>query len=607
MLIVDINTLHTINTLYFLNQIILHSLCTADCKNVMRIYGTFCNSGTGFDFLTFFYSNAGTERNQIRLLVSDFIVGYNNMTVLFDFLKGNYTADFTDNCKMFWFTSFKQFFNTRQTLCNIFRTCNTACVECSHGQLSTRFTDRLCCNNTNCLTNINRFSVCQVGTVTFFTNTVFCCTVKNRTNFNFLNAAAYNDIRITVVHQFIFGNQYFAGCFIYKIMQQVSAYETFGQRFNGFFTLSDIKYFKTFCCSAIVFTDNHFLRNVYQTTGQVTGVSCSQSGISQTFTSTTRGNKVFQNVQAFTIVCTNRNFDGSTGGIGNQTTHTGKLTNLTHGTTGAGICHHKDWIVTVQIFLKCFCNIVCCFFPCLQNHVVTLCIGQQTHIEFICDFINLLLCFCNQLFFRRWNGSITYSNGNCTSGGIFIALCFYLIQNFGCFGSTVYFNTFVDNSTKLFFTCQEADFIIKHGIRIRTVHIAQILRNWTVEDNTSHGGIYQFGNRFSIYFHGTAYFNFCMEAHCLCIVCHQSFIFISEDFAFTRLAVFFQSQIIGAQNHVLCRNCNRASVGRFQQVACCQHQETSFCLCFGRQRNVNCHLVTVEVSVISSTHKRMQF
>ena len=84
-----------VNTLYFLNQIILHSLCTADCKNVMRIYGTFCNSGTGFDFLTFFYGNAGTKRNQIRLLVSDFIVGYNNMTVLLISSKGNYTTDFT--------------------------------------------------------------------------------------------------------------------------------------------------------------------------------------------------------------------------------------------------------------------------------------------------------------------------------------------------------------------------------------------------------------------------------------------------------------------------------------------------------------------------------
>ena len=49
MLIVNINTLHAVNALYFLDQVILYGLCTADSEDIMRVDGTLCNSGTRLD------------------------------------------------------------------------------------------------------------------------------------------------------------------------------------------------------------------------------------------------------------------------------------------------------------------------------------------------------------------------------------------------------------------------------------------------------------------------------------------------------------------------------------------------------------------------------
>ena len=75
---------------------------------------------------------------------------------------------------------------------------------------------------------------------------------------------------------------------------------------------------------------------------------------------------------------------------------------------------------------------------------------------------------------------------------------------------------------------------------------------------------------------------------------------------FKNFFVFSYCKIIATENHVLCRNCNRFTVLRFKQVVCRKHQETCFCLCFGRKGYVHSHLVTVEVGVERCTNKRMK-
>ena len=128
-------------------------------------------------------------------------------------------------------------------------------------------------------------------------------------------------------------------------------------------------------------TNDNILRNVNQTSGQITGVSRSQSRIGKALTSTTGGNEVFQNVQAFTVVRLDRNFDRLTGGIRDQTAHAGQLTDLVHRTTGAGVCHHEDRVVTVKAVLQGFRNVVRRLFPSLQNRAVTLAVGEEAVAE----------------------------------------------------------------------------------------------------------------------------------------------------------------------------------------------------------------------------------
>ena len=64
-------------------------------------------------------------------------------------------------------------------------------------------------------------------------------------------------------------------------------------------------------------------------------------------------------------------------------------------------------------------------------------------------------------------------------------------------------------------------------------------------------------------------------------------------------------QVIETQGHILRRNCNRFSGRRQEDIIRRHHQEFSFQLSFDRKRNINRHLVTVEVGVKRCADERM--
>ena len=127
-------------------------------------------------------------------------------------------------------TSFKQFFNTRQTLCNIIAASNTAGMESTHGQLSTRFADRLSSNSAYCLTYIYITRSCQVTSITFTANTIVRFTSQNTTNLNLCPDFA-NCLGYFLGNIFIDGIQNIT-LLISDILRQITTHDTVKQGFN---------------------------------------------------------------------------------------------------------------------------------------------------------------------------------------------------------------------------------------------------------------------------------------------------------------------------------------------------------------------------------------
>ena len=143
MLIVDINTLCTICKLNFLNKVVINSLFTENCKNIVRINSTESKLSTLSNMSTLYdiFAKSCTVRNKILLLLSSILIINDNVTALFDFLKTNITFDFRKDSKLLWLSCLKEFLNTRKTLCDICTAGYTTGMECSHCKLSTRLTD----------------------------------------------------------------------------------------------------------------------------------------------------------------------------------------------------------------------------------------------------------------------------------------------------------------------------------------------------------------------------------------------------------------------------------------------------------------------------------
>ena len=363
---------------------------------------------------------------------------------------------------------------------------------------------------------------------------------------------------------------------------------------------------------AIVLTYDYILSNVYQATGQITGVSSTQCGIGQAFAGTMGRNEVFQNGQAFTEVRFNRTVDNTARGVGHQATHTGQLTNLLLVTTGTGISHHSHGVELIHGGLhQNIGNLIGSFFPQGANLFMTFFIAHQAATEHTLCLINLFFgCVQNSLLFSG-NLNIGGSNGNAGLAGIIIAHFLNNIQNLGSTQVAKQLVSLRNQLAQFLLINQLAQMPFFVAVSILfLVEITHFQGQLAIENGITNGGGYEgytfvagLVKNFAI---GNINLNQGLQRYCMVEVSQLSFIHAAKAFAFTQSAFLYYGQIICTQNHILGRYSNGFAVLRRQDVVYGHHQHTCFSLCLYRKRQMDSHLVTVEVGVIGSTYQGMQ-
>src|SRR5262249_13732511 len=96
--------------------------------------------------------------------------------------------------------------------------------------------------------------------------------------------------------------------------------------------------------AAVTLVDDHVLRDVNETAGEVARVGSLESRIGQALTRTVRGDEVLQHVEAFGEVGSDRRLDNFARRLRHESAHTGKLTNLLFRTASAGVGHDVDGV-----------------------------------------------------------------------------------------------------------------------------------------------------------------------------------------------------------------------------------------------------------------------
>ena len=237
--------------------------------------------------------------------------------------------------------------------------------------------------------------------------------------------------------------------------------------------------------TTVSLTDNQFLGNVYQTSGQVTGVGGTKSCIGQTLTCTMGGHEVFQYVQTFTEVGLDGQLDSMTCCISHQTTHTGQLFDLFIRTTGTGIGHHEDIVVFIQTGQQLMGQRIIGLFPGLNDLFITFFVCDQTTFVVSGDLIYSILCLLDQLRFFRRHGHIGNGYGHGCSCGVVITGSLDIIQYLCCLGSTVGIDNLFQDLFQLFLTYMEIDLRLQRVLFDGTIHEAQILRQDLIEQKAS--------------------------------------------------------------------------------------------------------------------------
>ena len=97
--------------------------------------------------------------------------------------------------------------------------------------------------------------------------------------------------------------------------------------------------------------DDHVLRDVDQTAGEVAGVGGLERGVGETLAGAVRRDEVLQHRQAFAEVRRDRRLDDLARGLGHQTAHAGELANLLARAAGAGVGHHVDRVELAALVL----------------------------------------------------------------------------------------------------------------------------------------------------------------------------------------------------------------------------------------------------------------
>ena len=525
-------------------------------------------------------------------------------------------------------------------------------MEGTHGQLGTGFADGLSGNDADGLTKIDLLGGGQVHAVALGAHAHPGAAAQNGADIDLVDAVLLELLRVLGHHHDVLGVQQLAGLGIDHIVDGITAADAVAEGIDHVAVLVVHRADPDAVGgAAVVLPDDDVLRNVHHSTGQVTGVGGTQSGIGHALTGASGGDEVFQNGQAFTEVRLNGNFDGTACGIGHQAAHTGQLTNLCHGTTSAGVGHHVDGVELVHAALQGVGDVRGGLFPLLNHQTVALVVGDIALTVEVLDLHDLLLRGMHHLVLDAGNHHVRDGHGDSTLGGILVAQSLDAVQHLGGDGEAVAADALVDDLAQLLLADKEADLQIELMAGDGAVNEAQILRDRLVVDQTADGGVddavahlavdllavahpdrrvqthgagsvggnglvdggiivngAELGNGLARGLGGLVGGDELVRVHDL-VDGEVGIAGVGDEHGLRALLGLAQTgvgQIVRAKDHILRRHGDGLAVLRTQQVVGGQHQHSGLSLRLGRQGYVNGHLVAVEVGVEGGAAQRMQ-
>ena len=320
------------------------------------------------------------------------------------------------------------------------------------------------------------------------------------------------------------------------------------------------------------------------------------------------GREVFQNRKTFAEVRLNRRLDNLTGWLGHQTTHTSKLANLFDTTTSTRVSHQINRIdvshaATVIVFHRLHHdagNGFTSMSPFFQHLVVTLFFGNHTTFVVFAKLDNVFFCVGDDRFFFFRRDQVISRKRKTRSSTLAESQLVHIIEQANRLATAEALITIGNHGSQI--ATLKRVVVEVHSLGQHHVHHDPAVRGL---DDLARDAFFIFASSDVTSFSDP---NFDLRVQ-LNDVLRESmigFVHRRKDHALTLLVGQHQRDVVTTHHRILRRTHNRTSVGRRENVVRRQHQRVSFDLCFDRKRQVNGHLIAVEVSVESFTDQRVQ-
>ncbi|MNX61114.1 hypothetical protein D3C86_920390 [compost metagenome] len=321
------------------------------------------------------------------------------------------------------------------------------------------------------------------------------------------------------------------------------------------------------------------------------------------------GVEVFKDGQAFLEVRDDRRLDDLARGLGHQAAHAAQLLHLGLRTTGAGVGHHEDGVDVRLLALDqdarlgdfahhLVSDLVRGLGPGVDDLVVLLTLGDQTISVLLLVFFNLGARFRDHLFLLGRDDDVVLAHGNAGLGGFTEAQLHHLVGEDDRRLLTAVTIDLIDQVT---------DFLLGQVLLEQAIADVGVERQQRAQLHPARGRVDHLRDLFARSVHlGPARLDLGVQADDLGVQGRVDLTHVGEQLAFARLTVLDQRQVVQTQDDVLRRHDDRLAVGGRQDVVRRHHQDARFELRFQRQRDVNSHLVAVEVGVERGTDQRVQ-
>ena len=169
--------------------------------------------------------------------------------------------------------------------------------------------------------------------------------------------------------------------------------------------------------AAVLLAHDHVLRDVHETTREVTRVGRTEGRVREALAGAVGGDEVLEHRQALHEVGLDRTLDDLALRVGHQASHARQLADLLERPSRSRVGHHEDRVQLVQVVLHGLANLVGGLRPLLDDGLVALLLRDQAAVVLILDLGHLSLVLLQDLLLLRRHHDVVLRDGDAGLGG----------------------------------------------------------------------------------------------------------------------------------------------------------------------------------------------